>query len=140
MHLRGFRVRTLMMAVGAVGLLTWGAMMASRSYDYSRRAREYGAREFGWRQIAARHEDQAEFHEECVRYFAQLAGKYRRAMWRPWMHVGPDPHAPGFDLWVELERRAGRIGPDSGIASPGPAPHTADETAATRPTSDAGIG
>ncbi len=120
MRMRGFRVRTLMIAIGAVGLLTWGAMMASRSYDYSRRAREYGAQEFGWRQIAARHEDedQAEFHAECVRYFAELAGKYRRAMWRPWMHVAPDPHAPGFDQWLEQERRAGRIKPDPEIAPP----------------------
>jgi hypothetical protein len=102
-----------MIAVGVVALIVWGGMMAVRSYDYYRRAREYGTQERGWREIASRHEDQAKFHAECVRYFAQLAGKYRRAMWRPWMPVAPDPHAPGFDLWLEQERRAGRITRDA---------------------------
>jgi hypothetical protein len=43
MRLPRFRVPTLMIAVGVVALLIWGAMMASQSYDYYRRAREYGA-------------------------------------------------------------------------------------------------
>jgi hypothetical protein len=106
MRLAHFRVRTLMIAVGVVALLVWGAMMSSRSYDYYRRAREYGSRERGWREIAARGRWDARFASECTEYFGQLAGKYRRAMWRPWMAVTPDPHAPGFDLWLEQERRA----------------------------------
>ncbi len=36
-----------MIAVGVVALLIWGAMMTSRSYNYYRRAREYGAQERG---------------------------------------------------------------------------------------------
>ena len=109
MRMPHFRVRTLMLAVVAAALLLWGAMMAVRSFDYYRRAREYGTQEQGWRRIADRGGGDARFASECTEYFALLAGKYRRAMWRPWMPVGPDPHAPGFDLWLEQERRAGRI-------------------------------
>lgn len=112
MRLPSFRLRTLMIAVGVVALLIWGAMMASRSYGYFRLAREYGANEHGWRQIAARHPGDNEFHLECAEYFAQLAAKYRRAMWRPWMPVAPDPHAPGVDQWLEQERRAREVVPD----------------------------
>ena len=36
MRLPRFRVRTLMIAVGVVALLIWGAMMASQSYDWPR--------------------------------------------------------------------------------------------------------
>lgn len=91
-----FRVRTLMLAVGAVALLIWGTMMGTRSSDYYRRAREYGANERGWREIAARNRGWASFGSQCAEYYAQLARKYRRAMWRPWMPITPDPPAPGF--------------------------------------------
>jgi hypothetical protein len=113
-----FRVRTLMLAVGVTALLVWGAMMGTRSYDSYRLAREYSTRERGWREIAARRlqlkDDPGgeEFRSQCVQYFARLAAKYRRAMWRPWMPVAPDPHAPGYDLWVEQERRAKEAVPD----------------------------
>ena len=119
MRLPGFRVRTLMIAVGVVALLLWGAMMGTRSFDYYRRAREYGANERGWRAIADRPNQPGgpEFRLRCVEYYAQLAGKYRRAMWRPWMPVAPDPHAPGYDLWLEQERRAKEVAPDP--AAPG---------------------
>ena len=113
MRLPRFRVRTLMIAVGVVALLIWGAMMASQSYDYYRRASKYGADERGWRETAARHHGSAKFGSQCAEYYAQLAGKYRRAMWRPWMPVAPDPHAPGFDQWIEQESRAKEVAPDS---------------------------
>jgi hypothetical protein len=107
-----------MMAVGVVALVVWGAMMGTRSYDYYRRAREYGTYERGWRQTAARDREWAEFGSRCAEYYAQLAGKYRRAMWCPWMPVAPDPHAPGFDQWREQERRAreGSADPPPGAA------------------------
>jgi hypothetical protein len=117
MRLPHFRVRTLMIAVIAAALLVWGAMMGVRSFDYYRRARDYGTQELGWRAIAARGpgNDPAmwEFAGECTEYFAQLAAKYRRAMWSPWLPVAPDPHAPGFDTWLEQEIRAGRISPEA---------------------------
>ena len=115
MRLPHFRVRTLMIAVGVVALLIWGAMMASQSYDYYRRAREYGAQERGWREIASRNRppEWKQFHSECVQYFARLSAKYRQAMWRPWVPVAPDPHAPGFDQWKEQERRAKEVTPRS---------------------------
>jgi hypothetical protein len=101
-----------MLAMGFAALLLWGAMMGTRSYVSYRLAREYGAQELGWREIAARRlrlkDDPGgeEFRARCVEYFAQLSAKYRRAMWHPWMPVAPDPHAPGYDLWVEQEKRA----------------------------------
>jgi hypothetical protein len=100
-----FRVRTLMAAVGVVALLIWGAMMGLRSYDSYRRASQYSFEERGWREAAAKGRLRREVCSECAEYFAQLAEKYRRAMWRPWMPVAPDPHAPGFDQWLEQERR-----------------------------------
>ena len=112
MRLLRFRVRTLMIAVVVVALLIWGAMMASQSYDYYRLAREYGANERGWREIAARNRGWAKFGLQCAEYYAPLVQKYRRAMWRPWMPVAPDPHAPGFDQWLEQERRAKEVAPD----------------------------
>ena len=120
MRLPRFRVRTLMVVVGVVALFIWGAMMGSRSYVYFRLAREYGANARGWREIAARGRWDASFASECAEYFTPLARKYRRAMWRPWMPVAPDPHAPGYDQWVEQERRAKAVAPDP--ATPGAHP------------------
>src|SRR5947208_3412475 len=96
-----FRVRTLLVLVAAVAVLIWGSMMGARSFDYYRRASDYGANERGWRAIADRPNQPGgrEFRLRCVEYYARLAQKYRRAMWRPWMPVAPDPHAPGYDQW-----------------------------------------
>jgi hypothetical protein len=78
-----------------VAFLIRGAMMGAQSYNYYRRTREYSANERGWREIAARHSERAEFGSQCAEYYAQLARKYRRAVWRPWMPVAPDPATPG---------------------------------------------
>ena len=117
MRLPRFRIRTLMVVVGVVALLIWGAMMGSRSYDYYKRAGFYGSQAYGWRENAVRGRWDARFASECAEYDTQLARKYRRAMWRPWMPVAPDPHAPGFDQWVGQETRAKAVGPDP--AAPG---------------------
>jgi hypothetical protein len=93
-----------MVAVGVVALLVWGAMMGSRSYDYYRLARYYGDQERGWREIAARDRGNPArarsvgviWGRKIAEYYAPLARKYRRAMWRPWMPVAPDPPAPVF--------------------------------------------
>ena len=95
------RVRTLMAAVGVVALLIWGAMMGSLSYDYYQRATFFASEEYAWRESAARDGFRARSCSECAEYFARLTQKYRRAMWRPWMPVPPDPHAPGYDQWIE---------------------------------------
>jgi hypothetical protein len=92
-------------AVGLVAVLLWAAKMGSRSYDYYRRASEYGAQERGWRQIAARGRWPGTFQSECAEYFALLAEKYRRAMWRPWLPVDPDPYAPGVAEYLKQQRR-----------------------------------
>lgn len=120
MRLPRFHVQTLMIAVGVTALVIWGAMMTAHSYDYYRRAREYAANEHGWREIAAGDPGSAQFSLECAEYFAQLAAKYRRAMWRPWTPVAPDAHAPGYDQWVEQERRNKAAASDR--APPGPPP------------------
>jgi hypothetical protein len=113
MRLPRFRVRTLMIAVAAAGLLICGVTMVSRSLDYYRRARDFGRQEWGWRRIASQGDRDAKFVSECVNYFARLTAKYRRAIWRPWLPVAPDPHAPGFDMWLEQVLRAGRILPEA---------------------------
>src|SRR5207302_10478239 len=71
-----FRVRTPIAAVGLVAVLIWAARMGSRSCDYSRRARECGVQERGWRESATRGHLPREFCSECADYFARLAGKY----------------------------------------------------------------
>ena len=107
-----FRVHTLMAAVGVVALLIWGAMMGLRSYDYYRRASKYSLEERVWRESTARGDWRREVGSECADYFARLAEKYRRAMWRPWLPVAPDPHAPGYDQRIEQESRAKGVAPD----------------------------
>jgi hypothetical protein len=102
MRLPRFRVRTLMLAVGAVALLVWGAMMGTRSYEYSRRARIFGTYERQWREMAVRDRGiptrtrsvAVKWGPQIAEFYAPLAQKYRRAMWRPWMPVAPDPPVP----------------------------------------------
>jgi hypothetical protein len=105
MRLPRFRVRTLMLLVAAVALLGWGAMMGVRSYVYFRLARDYGRYERDWREMAVR--DQADpsrrarsiavkWGPQIADFYAPLARKYRRAMWRPWIPVAPDPPAPMY--------------------------------------------
>jgi hypothetical protein len=96
-----FRVRTLMAAVGVVALLIWGAMMGLLSYDYYTRATFFASEEYNWRESAAMDRFRAQACLECAEYFAQLTRKYRQAMWSPWMPVAPDPHAPGYDQWID---------------------------------------
>jgi hypothetical protein len=103
MRLPRFRVRTLMVAVGLVASLIWGAMMGARSYSFGIRARIYDFQERHWREHAkrdlARGSTQtlaARWGLQTAEYYAPLARKYRRAMWRPWIPVAPDPPAPVF--------------------------------------------
>jgi hypothetical protein len=119
MRLPRFRVRTLMIAVSVVALLVWVAMMGTQSYDYYRRARLYSIQERLWREHAQRDLGQgatrtiaARWGLQIADYYAPLARKYRRAMWRPWLPVAPDPHAPGFDQWKVQESRAKEVAPD----------------------------
>ncbi len=130
MRLPLFRVRALMIAVGVVALLIWGAMMGTRSYDYYRLARYYSSQERAWREGAARARGNpslartlaAVYGLQNAEYYAPLAEKYRRAMWRPWMPVAPDPHAPGYDQWIEQESRAKEVAADAPPPGFSPAP------------------
>jgi hypothetical protein len=91
-----------MIAVGVVALLLWGAMMGTRSYGYYRLASYYGEQERGRREIADRKRGDptrsvgAVWGKQIAEYYAPLASKYRRAMWRPWVPIAPDPPAPVF--------------------------------------------
>jgi hypothetical protein len=109
MRLPRFRVWTLVIAVSVVALLVWGAMMGTQSHDYRRRAREYSARERGWRETAAKDRGWAQFGSRRAEYYAQLARKRRRAMWCPWMPVAPDSRAPGLDQWAVQASRAKEV-------------------------------
>jgi hypothetical protein len=100
-----FRVRTLMAAVGLVAVLLWAATMGLRSYVYYRLASNYSLQERVWRKGTARGDWPQEVGSERADYFAQLAGKYRRAMWRPWLPIAPDPPAPGVEAYLEQQRR-----------------------------------
>src|SRR5262245_38654424 len=95
MRLLRYRVRTLMLVVGVLAVLVWASLMGWRSYGLYAYARELRANERGWREIAASDRQWAEFGAQCAAYYAGLARKYRRAMWRPWETVAPDPPAPG---------------------------------------------
>jgi hypothetical protein len=108
-----------MIIVGVVALLIWGGMLGFQSFDYYRRAKQYGEQARGWREIASRGRWDTKFASECAEYFTLLTRKYRRAMWHPWMPVAPDPHAPGYDRWEEQERRAKKA---SARAIPGGVP------------------
>jgi hypothetical protein len=104
MRLPRFRVRTLMLAVGVVALLIWGAMLGTRSYVYYRLATTYGTYERQWREMHVRDRGiltrarsiAVKWGPQIAEFYAPLAQKYRRAMWRPWMPVAPDPPAPVF--------------------------------------------
>ncbi len=107
------RVRALMLAVGVVALLLWCGTLGIRSCIDYQRARFYGIQERAWREGAARARGnpaaartiEAVYGTRNADYYALLVKTYRRAMWRPWIPLAPDPHAPGYDQWVEQERR-----------------------------------
>lgn len=100
-----FRVRSLLVAVAIVAVLIWAVRMGSRSYVYYQLARQYSFNELDWRLTGANGRFRREFSFECANYFAKLAAKYRRAMWRPWQSVEPDPLAPGVAEYLEQQRR-----------------------------------
>ena len=86
-----FRVRTLMAAVGLVAVLVSAAMMGFRSCVHYSLASRYSFQERGWREEAAKGRIRREDCLESAEFCAQMAGKHRRAMWRPWLPVAPDP-------------------------------------------------
>jgi hypothetical protein len=90
--------------MAAVGLVA-AAMMGLRSYVCYRLASHYSLEVCVWRKSTARGDWRPEIGAACIDYFAQLAGKYRRAMWRPWLPIAPDPPAPGAEAYLEQERR-----------------------------------
>jgi hypothetical protein len=94
-----FRVRTLMTLVGLVALTIWSVTTGARTYTSYRLATIYATSERQWREMAAR--DRADptrrttvsavWGPQIADRYAQLARKHRRAMWRPWSPVAPDP-------------------------------------------------
>jgi hypothetical protein len=80
-----------MAAVGLVAVLVWAAMMGFRSFIHYSLASRYSFQERGWREEAAHGHIRREDCLECADFCAQMAGNHRRAMWRPWVAVDPDP-------------------------------------------------
>jgi len=99
MRLPTFRVRTLMLAVAVVALLIWGAMIGTRWFVYYSLATRYGTYERQWREMAARDRGNPSlartvtvvYGPQFADFYGTMARKYRRAMWRPWIPVAPDP-------------------------------------------------
>jgi len=96
MRLARFRLRTLLIGVGVVALLIWGGIMGTRSFSYYRLAREYSVQERAWRENANRDRGDprsiaAKYGLQIAEYDAAMVRKWRRAMWRPWVPVDPDP-------------------------------------------------
>jgi hypothetical protein len=90
-----------MVLVFVVALLMWGGIMGLRSYVYYRLATFYSTQERAWRMMAKRDRGSprsiaAKWGVQTADFYAPLARKYRRAMWRPWLPVAPDPPAPVF--------------------------------------------
>jgi hypothetical protein len=90
-----------MAVVAVLAVLVWGAMMGLQSYHYYERASLYDRWERQWREIAARDLARgatrsigARWGLQIADYYAPLARKYRRGMWRPWRPVDPDPPPP----------------------------------------------
>jgi hypothetical protein len=93
------RLRTLMLAIALVTLLLWGAMTGARAYSYYRLATEYTYLERinremaiqGRKDPATRRTIDAIYGPNIAKHYAVLARKYRRAMWRPWIAIAPEP-------------------------------------------------
>ena len=94
-----------MAAVGLMAVLVWAAMMGFRSFVHYSLASSYSFQERGWRKEAAEGRMWREDCLECADFSAQMAGKHRRAMWRPWVAVAPDPPVYVVGSYVEQQRR-----------------------------------
>jgi hypothetical protein len=116
MRLPRLRVRTYMLLVGVVAQLFWAVMIGFRSYVHFQLAWTYSTQANDWREMAQRELSQgntrtveAAWGLQSADYYAALARKHRRALWRPWISVDPDPPlffpggpppVEGFDLQV----------------------------------------
>lgn len=111
-RLPSFRVRTLMAVVGLVALLISGGMAGTRSYDFSRRAREFATEGRHWGEIAVRRKTSdpkmASFASECADYYQSLSQKYDRASRHPLRPVAPDPLPPGVQSALDAANAVAR--------------------------------
>lgn len=109
------RVKTRMVvAVLVVALVPWAIRVASVSRAHRLQAEEFKKRHEHNRYMAAamrmaaaalryspyehahrRDARQYARYKQLAEYYFALAEKYRRAAWRPWYAVGPDPPPPG---------------------------------------------
>jgi hypothetical protein len=90
LRLPRFRIRTLMVLVGLVAVLLWGAMMLPRSYAYYEQAM---ALERHYREEVRKARTRPE--RQLAEFTAAAARKYRRAMYLPFL-----PGAPALPVRV----------------------------------------
>ena len=100
-----FRVRTLLAIVALAAVVLWAFLVGTRSIEYARRARNYAVQERYWRLSAGRGRLPREFCLGSADYLAGLAVKYRRASWRFWEPVAPDPPGPGVEAYEKQKLR-----------------------------------
>jgi hypothetical protein len=107
MRLPRIRLRTLMIAVAAIGLSIGGTIEAVRlvrlSRSYSDRAASHAAYDRGWRAMADEygadyrlptHDARTISLREVTDFHVKLRLKYERAARYPWLPVEPDPPEP----------------------------------------------
>jgi hypothetical protein len=80
-------VRWLMVVVAIVGFVTEGL---ESSAEYSRRAERFER----WLSAPFSAESGSPSFHARRRHFHEMARKYRRAAWLPWLPVEPDPPVP----------------------------------------------
>jgi hypothetical protein len=105
-----FRLRTLMIAVVVVAILTAGAALMRRSAAFRRLAAHHETRMASWMSIHAENANwaidtanparasQARWAVEeawrAIEYHGSMRDKYERAARFPWLAVEPDPPEP----------------------------------------------
>jgi hypothetical protein len=103
-----FRVRTMMIVVAGVALLSGSERLQERRVRFSHLADDWASRAFDWRvnRGARCYRDEllgadgelkkeaVEWLDECCAHFDALERKYRYAASHPWLAVEPDPPTP----------------------------------------------
>ncbi len=97
MRLHRMTTRRWMVAVAAVALLLWVASLLSLSAMYRDKAAQYDSELLGDMPILMGPRERHRFvlpRRAHTLWATEMANKYRRASWCPWLPVEPDPPEP----------------------------------------------